>query len=104
MTNITEKAIRPIPVVKDGNGKLIKNYTPKDWFKKLNEELDEVKIAVVNRADNLGSAAEIAEELQDLITVCTSMQEWLGFNDVQRGFLAKEINEKNRKRGYFEEG
>ena len=103
MTNITEKTIRPIPVVKDGNGKLIKHYTPKDWFQKLNEELDEVKIAVVNRADNLGSAAEIAEELQDLITVCTSMQEWLGFNDVQRGFLAKEINEKNCKRGYFEE-
>ena len=86
---------KPIPVVKDKAGKLIKHYSTRDWFKQLNEELDEVKQS--------SDIPKQAEELQDLITVCTSFLEYLGYDETARGNLAKQINEKNRRRGYFEE-
>ena len=46
---------------------------------------------------------DIAEELQDLITVCTSYLDYLGFDQKKRIELTKHINDKNRQRGYFEE-
>ena len=86
---------KPIPVVKDKAGKLTKDYSTLDWFNKLNEKLDEVKQS--------SDIPKQAEELQDLITVCTSFLEYLGYDETARGDLAKQINEKNRRRGYFEE-
>ena len=86
---------KPIPVVKDKAGKLTKDYSTLDWFNKLNEKLDEVKQS--------SDIPKQAEELQDLITVCTSFLEYLGYDETARGDLAKQINEKNRQRGYFEE-
>lgn len=91
------EGVRPLPVVKDGNGKLVKDYRFKDWFQKLHEELDEVIQAILAN-DNVSTA----EELQDLITVATSMQERLGFDEEARNRLAMQVNEKNRKRGYLE--
>ena len=95
---------KPIPVVKDKAGKLTKHYSTRDWFSKLNEELDEVKQSVftANIAPEFNKKL-IAEELQDLITVCTSFLEYLGYDENKRGDLARQINEKNRRRGYFEE-
>ena len=94
---------KPIPVVRDGSGKLISDYSMKDWFQKLNEELDEVKEAVIrdnNGHSNTYDKNDIAHELQDLITVATSMQEWLGFDEKARDKICAEVNQKNHKRGY----
>ena len=95
-------SVKPIPVKKDGNGLAIKDYEVKDWFAKLNEELDEVKSAAF--FDLYDSTREdIAEELQDLITICTSYLDFLGFDEAARVKLCQQVNDKNRKRGYFEE-
>ena len=83
---------KPIPVIRDGSGKLICDYDRFDWFSKLNEELNEVKVAIWDfenyEDDNTYDEAEglrrVAEELQDLKTVCTSMQSWLGYDEKAR--------------------
>ena len=90
---------KPIPVIKDKAGKLTKDYSNRDWFSKLNEELDEVKLSIATAQFKV----KTAEELQDLITVCTSFLEFLGYDENKRGELAKQIKEKNRRRGYFED-
>ena len=98
---------KPIPVVKDKAGKLTKDYSTLDWFNKLNEKLDEVKESAnflkFRNLEHSGGKFLVAEELQDLITVCTSFLNFLGYDQYKRGELCKEINEKNRRRGYFEE-
>ena len=103
----------PRPVVRDGNGKLAKDYTWLDWISKLNEELDEVKYAVYELEDKFGDynfdedegLHNVAMELQDLITVCTSMQQnYLGLDEDERNKICAEVNEKNAKRGYLNEG
>ena len=42
LTDTVTKKILPRPVIRDGNGKLIKNHTPRDFFLKLQEEIFEV--------------------------------------------------------------
>ena len=79
----------PVPVVRDGRGKLISSYKIRDWFDKLNEELNEVKVAVwdfENYAckgdyDEDDGICYVAEELQDLKTVCNSMLTWLNYEE-----------------------
>ena len=95
-------SIKPIPVVKDKHGKLVTDYKSSDWFRQLNEELDEVKCAatVLDLYDS--TVEDLAEELQDLITVCTSMLQQLGFDESKRNHLCKQVNDKNRNCGYFE--
>lgn len=103
-------SVKPIPVKKDGNGLAIKDYEVKDWFAKLNEELDKVKNAAFIIDISICAEYELQErkkalamELQDLITVCTSYLDYLGFDEVAREKLCQQVNDKNRKRGYFEE-
>lgn len=43
----------------------------------------------------------LAEELTDVITVCTSWLYALGYDEEQRGEVQRRVNEKNRERGYF---
>ena len=76
---------KPIPVIKDKAGKLTKHYSTRDWFKQLNEELDEVKQS--------SDIPKQAEELQDLITVCTSFLEYFGYDETARGSLVVETDE-----------
>ena len=89
--------IRPIPVVKDKRGKLIKDYDQTDWFiairKKYKEAIEQIILEDKTRA---------AEELQDLKHVCTTMQHWLGFDDKAIDELCADTNAKNQRRGYFE--
>ena len=78
-----------IPVVRDGKGKLISSYKIRDWFDKLNEELNEVKVAVWDSEnyacngdyDEDNGICYVAEELQDLKTVCNSMLTWLNYEE-----------------------
>ena len=65
---------------------------------KINEE-----VAEVIRAAYLGDGYELALELQDVITVCTSWQAALGFDFGARQKVCAEVNEKNRRRGYLGE-
>ena len=85
----------PIPVIRDKNGKLTKDYKTMDWIAKLNEEVDEVKFALADKKKNL------AEELCDVITVCTSYLEQLGYDQQKRGEFFTDINRKNFARGYI---
>ena len=70
---MTEK-IFPRPVVRDGNGKLAKDYSPRDWYLKLQEEIFEVlqTQADIDRDWNGTVDDNVAEELADVITVCIS--------------------------------
>ena len=77
-----------------------------DWVAKLNEEVYEVMLesAYVERlaaeADD-DDVERLAEELTDVITVCTSWLYALGYDEDMRGEVQRRVNEKNRERGYF---
>lgn len=45
----------------------------------------------------------LAEELTDVITVCVSWLDALGYDEKARERLQAQVNEKNRKRGYHDE-
>ena len=70
----------------------------KPWIAKINEE-----VAEVIRAAYLGDGFELALELQDVITVCTSWQAALGLDFGGRQRVCAEVNDKNRCRGYLGE-
>ncbi len=82
------------------------------WIAKLSEETNEVvqeaenyemicKNAAAGTGDVLDAKARLAEELTDVITVCVSWLDALGYDEEMRGELQRLVNEKNKKRGYF---
>ena len=85
----------PRPVIFDKNGKLTKYYSDMDWYLKLQEKIFEV-------IDELGDD-EKAEELIEIITICISWLETLGYDEEKRSKFFAAVNEKNEKRGYFKE-
>ena len=92
----TEK-ILPRPVMRDGNGKLAKDYSSRDWYLKLQEEIFETV------EDSFNQPVKTAEEIADVITVCISWLEAFGYDEEKRSELFAKVNEKNKKRGYFKE-
>ena len=92
----------PRPVIRDGNGKLIRDYTPRDFYLKLQEEIFEVMEAEGNGKDDVFDK-HFGEEIADVSTVCISQLEALGYNENVRSGLFRRVNEKNEKRGYFKE-
>ena len=96
-----KEKILPRPVIRDGNGKLIKNHTPRDFYLKLQEEIFEVFEATESGRDDEFDEL-CAEEIADIITVCVSQLEALGFDEKKRSEIFRRVNEKNEKRGYFE--
>lgn len=101
----------PKPVVRDGKRKFTKNYSYRDWFLKLQEEIFEAFEAgredVVFDINNLcpivrrENVDKLAEELTDIITVCTSFLEALGIDQKARAEIQRRVNQKNAARGYF---
>ena len=85
----------PVPVKKDNFGWSVANYDERQWFLKLQEEIFE--------AFNTTSMQERAQELTDVITVCTSYLHALGFDQNARQELQRAVNVKNAARGYFKE-
>lgn len=85
-----------------------------EWIAKLSEETNEViqeakKVYALEKADEDGveyagcigdAEVTLAEELTDVITVCTSWLHALGYDEYLRGEVQKRVNEKNRERGY----
>jgi len=100
---MTEK-ILPIPCTK------VEEKTVKDWFQKINEEMDELKEAVWETFDMRGEACQkttaecleiIAEEAADTITAITSMLEAMGIGEDMRQAAQRQVNEKNKECGRF---
>ena len=104
----------PHPCTFDGK-RHVSEYTLKDWLNKLKEEVTEVEAEV----DKLGDLTtkdiihmrdwgeddkleHLTEELFDVITVATSKLEWIGWSLWGRCQKQRGVNEKNRKRGYWE--
>lgn len=76
------------------------------WGKELGKHMYEVIKDVIymdqffdciERADE----EDLAEKLTDVITVCTSWIDALGYDEVKRGELQERVNEKNKARGYW---
>ncbi len=101
---------RPLPCVRDEHG-ATKGQTVKQHFAKINEELDELKAAVLrevttrNNLDDLADGVDddtdtdIAEESADVITAITTLEEVLGIDAEMRDEAQRRVNKKNRKRG-----
>lgn len=93
--------ILPRPVICDGNGKRIKDYTTRDFFLKLQEEIFEVVDQHYMRDWSGSTNIGIAEEIADIITVCISYLNAIGYDEKGRSEIFRRVNEKNEKRGYF---
>lgn len=107
--------ILPIPCTKG-----YEELTVKEWFQKINEELDELKAAVlaaagsdegyinmevdgeeVRASSHAYQEEAIADEAADTITAITSMLEAMGIDEEQRQEAQRRVNTKNRERGRF---
>jgi hypothetical protein len=104
------KAERPIPIVTDRQGRLAKDLTLKEWLNKLNEEVDELKGALLTSYapdEDVPSVYVLPEEnrkfivgeLCDVIEVLYSMANQMGIDGdmIQAGI--HETNKKLRERG-----
>ena len=71
-------------------------------LKKLAEEYEEVWEAYGEYVShNSGAREHLAEELTDAITAAATMLCALGYNEVARSDVQKQVNRKNRARGYW---
>lgn len=107
-----EEYIRPLPCVRDEHGE-IREQTVKRLFAKIDEELNELKIAVIQEAmidsdEKLDAIVEpvkycplpkFAEEAADTITAITTMLEALGIDADMRDDAQRRVNGRNRERG-----
>ena len=94
--------IKPIPCRK------FRDASTLAWIEKLAEEASEVANEAAglscSRCEKLGEVkarGRLAEELTDVITVCVSWLDALGYDEDARGEVQRLVNEKNRERGYF---
>lgn len=96
--------ILPRPVICDGNRKLIKDYTLEDFSKSLQKEtfglVDQLDMAIQSR--NIEVLGGVPEKIADIITVCISYLNAIGYNEEERSEIFCRINERNEKWGYFE--
>jgi len=84
----------PLPVKRDRDNRLAIDYTRREWYEKLSEELLEAHAADENTE---------AEELVDLMTVVICYLNAKGYDAVEREILYRRVNDKNYRRGYFDE-
>lgn len=105
----------PHPCTYDGK-RHVSEYTLRDWLKKLKEEVAEVEVETeklganvvqsdIDKLDREGKAdclVNLVEECTDVITVATSILDWVGLSVYGRCQKQKEVNEKNKRRGYWE--
>ena len=90
-------AVLPEPVVRDRHNIYCKDTGLDLWLNKLLEEFREAAGEAAS-----GNSEALAEELQDIIHVCTTWQaKGLGLNAERRQALCDKVNKKNARRGYF---
>ena len=76
---------------------------PKDFYRKLVKSvLSTLRVAVMVDFMYFSTRAE-AQKLSIIINLCIARLEYLGYDESARQKLYAAVNEKNRKRGYFEE-
>lgn len=91
----------PVPVKHDSQREYTGSTSPKVWFLRIQDELMEA-IIEADWCKGIGdNRARLAEELQDIIHVCTSYQDAIGYDFKKRQELCEKVNKKNRARGYF---
>lgn len=96
------------PCLRDKRGRNVADYTVRDFYEKLSEELLEAhEAAVAAEYDDRGEIDETDEliELIHVMTVCAARikdiaNEW-HISDEQLAKLQEGVIELNRKRGYF---
>lgn len=95
---------KPQPCTKFRNAETI------EWLAKLAEETSEVVqeakdmdecVLLEERLSAAYAKERLAEELTDVITVCVSWLDELGYDEAMRGELQRLVNKKNKKHGYF---
>lgn len=76
-----------------------------EWVAKLAEETQEViaEANVLEAGADVYVKNKLSEELTDVITICVSWLDTLGYDEAARERLQERVNKKNRKRGYFGE-
>lgn len=103
----------PRPVTFDGE-RSTSEYTLRDWLATLKEDVAEVE-AQVDKFPNLSQETiirmsnegtdyvlyRLTAKLMDVITVSASTLDWLGWSIYGRLQKQREVNEKNRKRGFW---
>jgi hypothetical protein len=111
LEKVKVKGERPIPIVKDRQGRFAKDLTVKDWVQKINEEIDELKNELMgaylfteipclrNTGLNANKKELIVGELCDVIEVLYSMANQMGIDGdmIQQGI--HDTNKKLRERG-----
>ena len=107
LEKVKVKGERPIPIVKDRQGRFAKDLTLKEWFAKIDEEVNEVKeaalrlyVSLLATPYQLGEDRPIvAEEVCDVIEVLYSMANQMGIDGdmIQKGI--HETNKKLKERG-----
>lgn len=88
----------------------VEEKTVKDWFQKINEELDEFKAEIfvprdkdikrIYDSDDPGyDFSCVADEAMDTITAITSMLEYMGIDENERSKAQMRVNKRNAERG-----
>ena len=85
------------PVARDKHGKLIADYSVRDFYEKLAEELLEAH----EQAANQDTYCELCE-LLDIMTVCATRIKSLGIKPYVLDVYQRSLITNNRKRGYLE--
>lgn len=91
----------PIPVERDSKQEYNRGTPPKDWFLRILDEILEAVVEAEWSKETGDNRARLAEELQDIIHVCTSYQAAIGMDFQKRQELCAKVNKKNKARGYF---
>lgn len=102
--------VRPVPCVRDENGEIARQNI-KRLFAKINEEMDELKDAVLIIYGLKQTPRDVpfdtperdllrrtAEEAADTITAIVTLCEALGIDADMRDWAIRRVNEKNRRR------
>ena len=112
--NIVTLPVLPLPVKSNKFGQSVKAISVTDYYRQISEEVLEAHHAAKNAElvkrmtdEGCGQCAEFvlcneAEELADIITCCITRLEIIGYDESKRAKLYAAVNDKNKKRGYFE--
>lgn len=107
--------ILPLPVKKNKFGQRVADISLEDYYHQIVEEVSEAHTAAIIasfvdilRNEGCGQCAEFfncnePEELVDIITCCITRLEFLGYDADKRQKLYQAVNDKNKKRGYFDD-
>lgn len=100
---VLTEGMRPRPCIK------FKLNPISSWIAKLMEEMTEAVHVAAEWAEDDDKKMEgnvivppedLAEGLTDVITVCTSWLDALGYDEVKRAEIQGEVNDKNCRQGY----